>query len=209
MRPALARITAGVDRDPWLKSGLPGSSPFPGTVPFVCLPGSLLYKEVTGHSLLSRMRDRVPARGGEHAQKSSGVLQGESSHVLSCVYLSSRVFIREQDHGYSCCPLSHNPVRLCLFCPSPGCPSLVRGDRAGHILCPPDDPLSCFCGSCIPSLSLSSTTRCAWLIPAVSCPAGAWSPAGPLVLALENGVRNQDLGAGVLGKQPSLAVSLS
>lgn len=147
------------------------------------------------------MRDRVPARGGGACTE---ILRSSAGRVISCpprVYLSSRVFIREQAHGYSCCPLSHNPVRLCLFCPSPGCPSLVRGDHAGHILCPPDDPLSCFCGSCIPSLSLSSTTRCAWLIPAVSCPAGAWSPVGPLVLALENGVRNQDLGAGVLGKQ--------
>ena len=32
-------------------------------------------------------------------------------------------------------------------------------------------------------------------------PALAWSPAGPLVLAFENGVRNQDLGAGVLREQ--------
>lgn len=54
-----------------------------------------------------------------------------------------------------------------FVCPSPGCPSLVRGDRAGHIRCPPDDPRSRFCGSCTPPLSLSST-RCSWLIPAVS-----------------------------------------
>lgn len=83
-----------------------------------------------------------------------------------------------------------------FVCPSPGCPSLVRGDRAGHIRCPPDDPRSRLCGSCTPPLSLCST-RCSWLIPAVS--AQPWSPTGPLALALENGVRNQDLGAGCSG----------
>ena len=122
---------------------------------------------------------------------------------LSCpprVYLSSRVFIREQAHGYSRCPLSHNPARLFALS-QPRVSQPRPREPAGHILCPPDDPLACLCGSCIPSLSLSSTTRCAWLVPAISCPAVAWPPAGPLVLALENGVRNQDLGAGVLGKQ--------
>lgn len=37
------------------------------------------------------------------------------------------MFTREQAHGYSCCPLSHNPARPCLSVPAPGVPASSAG----------------------------------------------------------------------------------
>lgn len=140
-RPAPGRITAGAGLDPWPRSGLPGRTPPLDRSSLSPSPGSLLYKAVTGHSSHSRMRARVPARGGEHTHKPSGtLLQGESS-LIHHVFIYAVVCLCENRltgiHVVLGVILQSDVI---VSVPAPGVPA----SSAGTVLVTPSVPDDCW-----------------------------------------------------------------